>query len=136
MVEVRSIDPKKYNITLAQALKELDEFEKPVWVDFVKTSAGKQRPNIDPDFWYKRAASILRQIYIKKILGVNKLRSRYGGRKKRGMKPEHFVKAGGKIIRKILQQAELAGFLEKSKTKKAGRQLTSKGKQFLEDLAK
>ncbi|MEI6731133.1 MAG: 40S ribosomal protein S19, partial [archaeon] len=94
------------------------------------------RPNIDPDFWYKRAASILRQLYIYKLVGVGKLRSRYGSRKKRGMEPAVFRKSGGKIIRVLLQQSEAAGFVEKFKAKKAGRQLTQKGKDFLESFAK
>ena len=131
---VRSIEPAKYNLALAGALKEIPEFKKPEWIDYVKTGADKARPNIDPDFWYKRAASILRQTYIKGIVGVNRLRTRYGGRKDRGMKPPRFHKSGGKIIRLILQQAEVAGLLEKSKSKKAGRMLTVKGKEFLESI--
>jgi small subunit ribosomal protein S19e len=136
MADIRIIEPGKYNNTLAEALKKMPEFAKPEWVDFVKTGLNKQRPTTDPDFWYKRAASILRQIYIKKIVGVNRLRTRYGGRKNRGVRPAHFQKSGGKIIRKILQQSEAAGFLEKSKSKKAGRQLTIKGKEFLEGMVK
>ena len=136
MADIRTIEPGKYNKLLANALKESGDLEKPEWVDFVKTGANKMRPNIEPDFWYKRAASILRQIYIKKIVGVQRLRTRFGGRKKRGMAPAEFRKSGGKIIRLILQQAEAAGLVEKSKSKKAGRQLTIKGKQFLESFAK
>lgn len=131
---VRSIEPGKYNLTLAEALKKMPEFKKPEWVDYVKTGADKARPNVDPDFWYKRAASILRQVYVKGIVGVSRLRTRYGGRKDRGMRPAEFKKAGGKIIRLILQQAETAGLLEKSKSKKAGRMLTAKGKQLLESI--
>jgi small subunit ribosomal protein S19e len=136
MVDIRTIEPAKYNKILADALKEIPEFKKPEWVDFVKSGPHRQRPIFDSDFWYKRAASILRQIYIKKIVGVNKLRTRYGGRKDRGMRPPIFTKSGGKIIRSLLQQSEAAGLLEKSKTKKAGRILTIKGKEFLEGLAK
>ena len=136
MADVRTIQPAKYNSSLAEALKKIPEFKKPDWADFIKTSVHKSRPPFDGDFWYKRAASILRQAYIKKIVGVNRLRTRYGGRKKRGYKPEEFRKASGKIIRTILQQSEKAGFLEKSKEKKAGRQLTQKGKLFMEDLAR
>lgn len=87
-------------------------------------------------FGIKRAASILRQIYIHKIVGVARLRTRYGGRKNRGMKPARFTKSGGKIIRYLLQESENAGLVEKSKGKKSGRQLTIKGKEFLESLAK
>jgi small subunit ribosomal protein S19e len=115
-------------------LKEIPEFKKPEWVDFVKTSTHKIRTTADTDFWYKRSASILRQIYINGIVGVQRLRTRYGGRKNRGMEPARFVRGGGKIIRTILQQADAAGLTEKSKSKKAGRQLTKKGKDLLESI--
>ena len=136
MVDIRSIEPGKYNILLAEALKKVPEFKKPEWVDFVKSGPHRQRPILDPDFWNKRAASILRQLYIKKTVGVQRLRTRYGGRKDRGMKPPKFKKSGGKIIRSILQQAEQAGFVEKSTGSKAGRVLTVKGKEFLEGVVK
>ncbi|MEK6844246.1 MAG: 30S ribosomal protein S19e [Nanoarchaeota archaeon] len=136
MADVKTIHPEKYNKNLADALKEMPEFNKPEWAYFVKSSSHKARPIMEPDFWHKRAASILRQIYIKGIVGVGRLRTRYGGRKKRGVKPAEFRKSGGKIIRTILQQTEKAGFVEKSKEKKAGRKLTEKGVSFLEGLAK
>lgn len=134
MADIRSIEPAKYNASLATALKKLEEFKRPEWVDFVKSGQNKQRPINDPDFWYRRGASILRQVYIQGIVGVQRLRTRYGGRKDRGMKPPQFRKAGGKILRTFLQQAELAGLIEKSKSKRAGRQLTKKGKEFLEEI--
>jgi small subunit ribosomal protein S19e len=135
-MDIRSVSPEKYNKDLAEALKSVEEFEKPDWVDFVKTSTHKQRPSIEEDFWHKRAASILRQIYINKVVGVERLRTRYGGRKDRGQQPPEFRKGAGKIIRLILQQAEKAGFVEKIKTpRKSGRQLTEKGKSFLESVA-
>jgi len=136
MADIRAIEPGKYNAFLAEALKKVHEFKKPEWVDFVKTGANKMRPTQETDFWHKRAASILRQVYIKKVIGVSRLRSRYGGRKNRSVKPSHIYKSGGKIIRTILQQAEKAGFLEKAAGEKAGRQLTAKGKEFMEGLAK
>lgn len=134
-MDVRNIAPGKYNTELANALKDIDEFEKPEWVDFVKTSVHKTRPTFEQDFWHKRAASILRQIYVNGIVGVERLRTRYGGRKDRGQRPPEFRKGGGKIIRVILQQAEAAGFLEKVKGKKSGRKLTEKGKSFMEKVA-
>jgi small subunit ribosomal protein S19e len=137
---VYDTDVQEYNLHLASALKEMPEFEKPNWVNFVKSGNAKKRPIEDVDFWYKRAASILRQIYKKKIVGVSRLRTRYGSRKSRGYKPEEFRKAGGKIIRTILQQCDKAGFTEIAKTvkgvksKKPGRQLTEKGKKFMESI--
>lgn len=135
MADIRTIEPHKYNKSLAEALKKMPEFKKPEWVDFVKTSTHKMRPTADADFWHKRAASILRQIYSRNLVGVNRLRTRYGGRKNRGVKPAEFRKSSGKIIRVILQQAEKAGFIEKAKQgKKSGRRLTENGRKFLESL--
>ncbi|MBS3077412.1 40S ribosomal protein S19 [Candidatus Pacearchaeota archaeon] len=135
-MDIREIQSEKYNKALAEALKSIKEFEKPEWVDFVKTSVHKTRSTVEEDFWYKRSASILRQIYIKGIVGVERLRTRYGGRKDRGQRPPEFRKGAGKMIRLSLQQAEKAGFVEKVKTpKKSGRQLTETGKAFLESVA-
>jgi small subunit ribosomal protein S19e len=136
MTDIRSIEPSKYNIKLAEALQKLEEFKEPEWVAFVKTSTSKKRPSSEENFWYKRSASILRQIYIKGVVGVERLRTRYGSRKDRGQQPAEFRKGSGKIIRTILKQAEAAGFLEKVKEKKSGRKLTVKGKDFLEGVAK
>lgn len=140
MVSVFELPAQEYNLKLADALKKLEEFEEPEWAKFVKSAPSKERPIDDSDFWHKRAASILRQIYKKKIVGVNRLRTKYGSRKNRGFKPEKFKRAGGKIIRTILQQADKAGFTEIAKdiknvkSRRPGRQLTEKGKKFLEEV--
>jgi small subunit ribosomal protein S19e len=130
---VYDIPAAEYNDNLALALKEMEEFKMPEWAAFVKTSVARERPPKE-EFWHKRAASILRQLYIHGIVGVGRLRTRYGGRKNRGQKPERFRKGSGKIIRVILQQAEAVGFVEKARGKKAGRQLTTKGREFLDSI--
>lgn len=130
---VYDIEPQEYNKKLASELAKLPEFQAPSWAAFVKTSVSRVRPPQE-DFWHNRAASILRQIYIKGVVGVSRLRTRYGGRKKRGMRPEEFRKASGKIIRLILQQAEKAGVLEKAVGRKTGRKLTASGIKLLESI--
>lgn len=135
MADVKSIEPGKYNSKLADALRDIDGLESPEWIEYVKTSNHKKRPVNEENFWNKRAASILRQLYIHGIVGVGSLRTRYGGRKDRGKKPAEFRKSGGKIIRLILQQLEKAEFVEKVKEGKSGRRLTKKGKDFLEKVA-
>lgn len=136
MSDIRTIEPHKYNSLLAEALKKEQIFEKPEWAYFVKSSTNRARPIAEPDFWEKRAASILRQLYIRGVIGVERMRTRYGGRKDRGQRPPEFRKSGGKIIRTILQQAEAGGLVEKVKDKKAGRKLTQKGRDFMEKVAK
>jgi len=119
---------------LAEALKKVPEFKAPEWISYVKTGTSRERPPTINDFWYIRAASILRQLYIKGVVGVGKLRTRYGSRKDRGGKPDRFRKAGGKIIRVILQQAEAAGLVEKITRLQFGRRLTQKGRDFLDSI--
>ncbi len=135
---VYDLSAQEYNLKLAEALKKIPEFKAPEWVMFVKSGASRKRPIRDEDFWYKRAASILRNIYRQKTVGVNRLRTKYGGKKNRGYKPERFRRASGKIIRTILQQSDKAGFTEikktKAKGKRSGRTLTDKGKKFLEEI--
>lgn len=132
---VYEMPSREYNQKLAEILKKMPEFKQPEWAYFVKTGTAKKRPPQE-EFWCKRAASILRQIYINKVVGVGRLKTRYGSRKNRGMKPERFRKGSGKIIRIILQQAEKAGLLEKynERGKRAGRKLTDTGKKLLEDV--
>lgn len=131
---------QEFNLKLADALKKMEQFKAPEWIQFVKSGPSKERPIEDPDFWYKRAASILKNVYKKKMVGTNRLRTKYGDKKNRGFRPEKFQKSSGKIIRTILQQADAAGLTEVIKStkvmkqKKSGRQLTKKGKEFLENL--
>jgi len=137
---IYDLNAQEYNLKLAEALKKFPEFNEPEWAKYVKSSPSRERPIEDENFWHKRAASILRQIYKKGIVGVSRLRTKYGSKKNRGYKPERFVRAGGKIIRTILQQADQAGFTESiksikgTKEKRPGRKLTDKGRKFLEDL--
>lgn len=134
MNAVKTIQAGKYNHLLANQLKKMKEFEAPEWILFVKSGHGKQRPIEDEAFWHNRAASILRQIYLRGIVGTQRLRVRYGNRKNRGKQPAHFTRSSGKIIRLILQQAESAQLLTKSETEKKGRMLTEKGKKLLEGV--
>ena len=132
--EIFSKEPSEFVRKLAEALKKIPEFEKPEWIDYVKSGVGRERPPEDEDFWHVRAASILRQLYIRGVVGVNKLRTRYGNKKDRGVRPDRFRKGSGKIIRLILQQAEKAGFVEKMDKVQFGRRLTQKGRDFLDGI--
>ena len=133
--KIFSQEPQEYNNKLAEALKGVAEFKAPDWANFVKTGVNKERVPEDVDFWYKRAASILRNLYLHGIVGVGKFRTRYGGRKRRGGRPDEFRKASGKMIRIILQQGEAAGLVEKvAKGKQFGRRLTQAGRDFLDGI--
>ena len=136
MATIYQVDPEELIEKAAEELKKIKEIEPPAWAAYVKTGMHKERPPIKQDWWYTRAAAILRYIYRVKLIGVSKLRTRYGGKKNKGHKPSHFYKGSGNIIRKILQQLEKAGFLKKTeKDVHKGREITPKGKSFLDKIA-
>ena len=120
--------------TLAQHLKKnIDEIVPPTWSSLVKTGSHATRPPQNPDWWFTRCASLLRKIYMKGPIGVAHLRSEYGGRKDRGVRPEHARIGGAAIIRKTLQQLEAAGLVEPSRN--GGRVLTKEGRRLLDSLS-
>jgi len=119
----------------AEALKK--EIHMPSWAPFVKTGTHKQRPPVEDDWWYIRAASVLRKVYLLGPIGVSKLRTLYGGKKNRGVKPEKFKEGSGSIARKILQQLEEAKLVkQEEKSKHKGRVITPKGASLLFATAK
>ena len=129
-------DPSELIEKASEELKKIESIKPPVWAAFVKTGMHKERPPVKNDWWYMRAASILRKIYRLGPIGVSKLRVGYGGKKNRGYKTEHFYKGSGNILRKIMQQLEKEGFVKIDlKSKHKGRLITAKGKKFLDDIA-
>lgn len=125
------------NELIEKAAVELQKvIKQPEWSLFVKTGTSKTRPPERNDWWYTRSAAILRKIYIQGPIGVSKLRTKFGGKKHRGYKPEEFRRASGKIIRVILQELEKAEFIKKAeKSVHKGRIITPKGRSFLDKIA-
>lgn len=135
MTTAHDITPDELITALADELKNNVKFPRPDWSLNVKTGAHKERAPEDPDWWWMRSASVLRKLYVDGPTGSRKLKVEYGGRKNRGRRPEEFRKAGGKILRVILQQFDEIGFTIKDDKKKKGRLLTSKGRSFIDKIA-
>lgn len=136
MISVRDVDPNDLIALAAEELKKTS-IKPHAAARFVKSGANTERPPTQRDFWYLRSAAILRKLYLRpEPVGVRKLRNVFGGRKRRGHKPAHHYKAGGKFIRLMLQQLEKEGLIKKVDKPKKGRILTSKGKKLLDSLAK
>ncbi len=120
----------------AQELKNVTELSPPDWASYCRTGVHKERAPVDKDWWYTRSAAILLSVNKLGTVGVQKLRTKYGGKKNRGVKPEKFMKGSGSVARKILQQLDASGLTKKSeKAVHKGRMLTAKGKRFLNDVA-
>lgn len=131
MVSSRDVSQQKLVEKMSVQLK--DSIAMPEWAKFVKTGVSRERQPEQADWYHLRSASVLRKIYRDGPVGVQKLRGYYGGLQRRGHKPAHFKKGGGKVLRTILQQLEAAGFVKKEKK---GRLITPQGQKLVDGAAK
>jgi len=129
-----NIPPSLFIPHLTKYIKDnIDQVQPPQWASLTKTSSHTRRQPEDPDWWFTRAASILRKIYIHGPIGTEELRADYGGRKGNRVSREHAAKGGGSNVRKIMQQLEAAGLIQATKDK--GRTITKEGRRTLDKLA-
>ena len=117
---------------VAEEFKSNDNIDAPAWSNFVRTGVHKERKPENVDWWFVRTASIIRRVYIDGPVGVESLRTFYGGKKDRGVRPEKFMKGSGSIIRTALQQLENAGYVEKVE---GGRVVSPAGRSFLDKIS-
>lgn len=136
MTYILQVNPNQLIEKAAQNLKKDKMVLPPEWSIFVKTGHHKERLPDDLDWWYFRSAAILRSVAKLGPIGTQKLRTKYGGKKNRGHKPERFYKASGSIIREILQQLEKSQLIKQTQIgNHKGRILTPKGASFLGTIA-
>ncbi len=107
--------------------------EPPEYMHYAKSGASKERLPQDPDFWYVRSASILRQVYLNGPIGIQRLRVRYGSKKEHRVHRKHHFDAGGSIIQDSLKALEAVELVKKVKN---GREITPKGRAFLDRVSK
>ena len=117
---------------VAEKLKENDNIKPPTWADYVKTGVHKELPPNEGDWWYIRCAAVLRKVYQDGPIGVERLRSVYGGKKDKGTNPYKKMKGSGSVARKAIQQLEKAGYVRKLKT---GRVMSPEGQSLLDNAA-
>lgn len=130
---VRDVPAKKFIDAYAEHLKNSDKFELPIWSDIVKTGVFKELAPYGDDWYFVRAASIARRVYLRPGTGVGALQKWYGGNYRRGARTEHFRKASGGIIRSVLLQLEEMKVVETMPG--GGRRVTRVGQQDLDRIA-
>jgi small subunit ribosomal protein S19e len=132
-VTVRDVDAQKFINAYAQFLKRQGKLAIPGWVDTVKTGASRELPPQDPDWFYVRAASVARHVYLRKTVGVGRIAKAHGSAKNRGSRPSHHVDASRSVDRKVMQALEQLGVLEQDE-EKGGRRITQSGQRDLDRM--
>ncbi|KAH7308132.1 ribosomal protein S19e [Stachybotrys elegans] len=133
-ITVRDVSAQKFIEAYAAFLKRQGKLPIPGWVDTVKTGPSRELPPQDPDWFYVRAASVARHIYLRKTVGVGRLRKVHGTAKNRGNRPSRHVDASGSVDRKIVQALEKIGVVEIDEDK-GGRRITQSGQRDLDRIA-
>ncbi|KAF4120379.1 small subunit ribosomal protein S19e [Geosmithia morbida] len=133
-VTVRDVDAQKFINAYSAFLKRQGKLPIPGWVDTVKTGVSRELPPQDIDWYYVRAAAIARHVYLRKTVGVGRLRKHHGTTKNRGSAPGHHVDASGSVDRKVFQSLEKIGVLEQDEDK-GGRRITQAGQRDLDRIA-
>ncbi len=117
---------------LKEYLKKSGIIEPRPYFYYAKTGSHVERPPQDSDWFYYRAASMLRKLYLHGPISIKEFTKIYGGAKAVGYSLAHSRPAGSSHIRSLLKDLEKAGLV--AKTPK-GRVLTDKGRSLLDKLA-
>jgi len=132
-VTVKDVPAKEFVVAYAKYLKRSGKLDVPKWADIVKTASFKELAPYDPDWFYIRAASMARKVYLRQGTGIGAFRKIYGGRKNNGARPSHFALSSGSIARHALKQLEALKVVEKHP--KGGRVITHTGRSDLDRIA-
>jgi len=131
---VKDVAPREFIIALAAHFKKSGKIELPAWHDLIKTGKAKELCPQDPDWYYLRAASIARKIYLRGGIGVGAFTKVYGQGQRNGASPSHFATSSKGLLRHILQQLQEIDLVAKRKDKK-GRWITRNGQRELDTIA-
>ena len=129
-VTVKDVNAQDFVKAYGAYLKRTGKLEVPKWVDLVKTGAHKELAPYSQDWFYERAASVARHIYLRSGVGVGGLRKCYGGSKNKGMRPSKRLNASGSVARKVLQALEKIKVIEMNET--GGRKISQDGQKDLD----
>ena len=121
----------------AVATRLEDRIDEPDWVEFTKSGSGKELPPEQDDFWYVRSASLLRKVAQNEPIGIERLATEYGS-KKRGsnrysVRPGEHAAGSRKLIRTSLQTLEEDGLVTTAAGE--GRRVSDEGEAFLSEVA-
>merc|ERR1711887_98730 len=133
MSSVKDVDQQLFVVGFADFLKKSGKMKVPEWADLIKLSRFNEQGPHNPDWFFVRAASVARHLYIRSPAGVGSFTKIYGARKRNGSAPSHFMRSSQSVSRRVLQALEEMALVEKDAN--GGRKLTSQGRRDMDRIA-
>jgi len=130
---MKDVSANKWVRAMASHLKQTGKLFVPTCAEFVKQSHGNQRAPQNPDWYFYRAAAVLRRIYQRPGTGYGGLSKPFGMKKNNGSRPEKFVRAAKGMLHWVCKSLE--GMKLIGKGKKSGRVITKEGKRKCDAIA-
>src|SRR6266571_5049029 len=91
---------------LKERLQKEGKIKPPEWAPFARTGVHTEKAPVQPDWWYRRVAAVLRKVYMHGPVGTSRLAAEFGGRRDDGSAPYHPRKGSRSIAREAMQQLE------------------------------
>uniref|UniRef100_A0A2K5PC87 40S ribosomal protein S19 n=1 Tax=Cebus imitator TaxID=2715852 RepID=A0A2K5PC87_CEBIM len=117
-VAVKDMNRQEFITALAALLKRSRKLKVPEWVDTDRQASQAQRAcSLDKNWFYTRAASTARHLYLRR----------------NGVMPSHFSRGCKSLAHRVLQALEGLKMVEKDQD--GGRKLTPQGQRDLDGIA-
>ncbi|KAL8592862.1 40S ribosomal protein S19 [Nucella lapillus] len=101
-ISVKDVNQHDFTKALAAFLKKSGKLKVPEWADIVKLGRFNELSPYDEDWFYTRAASTCRHLYIRSPAGVGAFTKIYGSKKSNGTAPSHSCRAGRSVVNIVL----------------------------------
>ncbi|XP_038184230.1 40S ribosomal protein S19-like isoform X1 [Arvicola amphibius] len=134
-VTVKDLNQQEFVRALAAFLKKSEKLKVPEWVDTIKLAKHKELALYDENWFYTRAASTPRHLYLRGGAGVGSMTKIYGGRQRQrnGVRPSQFSRGSKSVAHRVLQA--LKGLKMVEKDQDGGCKLTPQGQRYLDRIA-
>jgi small subunit ribosomal protein S19e len=130
---LRDVSANKWVRTMAAHLKQSGKLFVPNCTELTKNSHGNERAPQNPDWYYYRAAAVLRRIYLRPGTGYGGLGKAFAVLKNNGSRPEKTIKAARGMLHWVCRSLEGLKLVQKGK--QSGRVLTRDGRRKCDAIA-
>ncbi|XP_040599787.1 40S ribosomal protein S19-like [Mesocricetus auratus] len=112
-VTIKDLNQQEFIRALAAFLKKSGKLKVCEQVDTVKLAKYKELAPCDENWFYTRAASRARHLYLLDGARVGSMTKVYGGEQRKGVRPSHFSRGSKSVARRFLQGLEGLKMVEK-----------------------